>query len=443
MEGALNFREKVLDHLHDCGMDYRSIDFISNVNVFKKQMEEGLAGHDSTLQMIPAYIGMPVDVPCNKPVIAIDAGGTNLRVALVSFGTDKKPVISDYQNYKMPGVEKEVSCDEFFDVFAGYLKKLIISTNKIGFCFSYPVQIQPDHDGRLLYFTKEVKVKNSQGILVGANLIQSLKRAGIDRAMDIIVLNDTAATLLGGKAAYPDRVFGAYIGFILGTGTNTAYVEECANISKISGIIPSTGSMIINIESGGYGMIKQGEADIEMDKYTVDPGHYHFEKMISGRYQGELILTALKRALKVNDIEKRMFSCCFSQKIAEVEHLTATEVDEFLLYPYGNGALASCCGAIDDDRQYMFHMIDCLMERSAKLAAINLSATVVKTGKAIKPFAPVCITAEGSAFYRSKLMKPKVEYYLKNYLNETMGLYYEFVKSDNPTIIGTAIAGLS
>ena len=90
----------------------------------------------------------------------------------------------------------------------------------------------------------------------------------------------------------------------------------------------------------------------------------------------------------------------------------------------------------------LYYLIDSIIERAAKLVAINISAILLKTGQGKKPCKPVCITAEGSTFYKSKLFKNKLDYYIKDYLNDKKGLYCEFIKTENATLIGAAIAGL-
>ena len=73
---------------------------------FREEMELGLAGKPSSLQMIPTYISAHGKPESNKPVIAIDAGGTNLRVGLVTFADDK-PVILSMEKSAMPGIFNE------------------------------------------------------------------------------------------------------------------------------------------------------------------------------------------------------------------------------------------------------------------------------------------------------------------------------------------------
>ncbi len=116
-----------------------------------------------------------------------------------------------------------------------------------------------------------------------------------------------------------------------------------------------------------------------------------------------------------------------------------------MLYPAGvDNPLASSLGDDnDDDRSVLFYIIDRLIERAARLTAINLSSMVIKSGKGKNPCYPVCITAEGTVFHDLKTLKEKVEYYLRGFLIKSMKRYYEFVNVENAPLIGAAIAGLT
>jgi hexokinase len=114
-------------------MDYLDVDIDAAINLFMGEMKKGLEGKKSTLEMIPTYIETGVEVPTNKCVIVIDAGGTNFRVATVHFDDSKKAVIKNLCLYKMPGVEREVGKDEFFKIMAGYMKDVAAASPNIGF----------------------------------------------------------------------------------------------------------------------------------------------------------------------------------------------------------------------------------------------------------------------------------------------------------------------
>jgi hexokinase len=431
-------RDKVESFLKKYGMDAASVDLEKNCSLFIDEMKNGLEGTGSLL-MIPTYIGMDKDIPVNEPIIAVDAGGTNFRVAVIHFDENKKLVVENFNNYPMPGSKGEISKDEFFETMADYIQPVLHRSSKISFCFSYPVEIMPDRDGRLIMFSKEVKVRDAEGELLGKNLMDTFKKRGFKNVRSIIVLNDTVATLLAGKASSPDRVFDGYIGFILGTGTNMCYAEKCGNIKKIPELAAKEGSMLINMESGVYDKVSRGQIDIEFDNETVNPGDHVFEKTVSGAYQGGLTLAVIRKA-----VEEGLFSAEAAERLNGIKELAAKEIDDFLYYPYGDNVLANCCpqSGSSDDRTILFLIIDNIFERIAKFVAFSLTAVMEKTGKGKDPLKPVCITADGSTFYKSKLFRGKLDYYIKTYTNDEKGLYCEFVKVDNGTLIGTAIAGL-
>lgn len=130
-----------------------------------------------------------------------------------------------------------------------------------------------------------------------------------------------------------------------------------------------------------------------------------------------------------------------------MDTLTTIDADKFLYFPYGDNLIANSCSRdIEEgqkDRTTIYYLIDSLVERAAKLAAINLTAVVIKTGKGQDPCRPVCITADGSNFYKLKNFRTKLESYLKTYLNDELHLYYEFVKVENANLTGSAIAALA
>lgn len=434
----LKLKKKVEMFMEKYGMNASDVDLEKNCRIFGDEMEQGLRGNGSLL-MIPTYIGMDRELPLMEPVIAIDAGGTNFRVAVIHFDEKKKLVTEDFKLYPMPGSKGEISKDEFFETMADYIQPVLHRSDKISFCFSYPVEILPNRDGRLIKFSKEIKVRGAEGALLGKNLLEVFKKRGFSKEKDIIVLNDTVATLLAGKAASPDRSFDGYIGFILGTGTNICYTEECGNISKVPELAGKNGSMLINTESGAYNKVPRGQIDIELDKTTVNPGDFAFEKTISGAYQGGMILAVIRKA-----IEDGIFSKEFAAELKNVDDLAAKEIDDFLYYPYGTNVLANCCSKSGDneDRISLFYLIDNIFERIAKFVTFSLTAVLEKTASGLNPCKPSCITADGSTFYKSKLFRSKLDHYIKVYTNDIKGIYCEFVNVDNGTLIGTAIAGL-
>ncbi|MEE8577254.1 MAG: hexokinase, partial [candidate division Zixibacteria bacterium] len=119
-----DIQEKVTSFLSSHGMYHGDIEMHQCCDVFIDEMQQGLAGRDSSLAMIPTYIETDRELPANEPVIVMDAGGTNFRAAAVSFDGHGKLEIKKLRKKAMPGVSEEVSQNEFFDVLTGYIKDI-------------------------------------------------------------------------------------------------------------------------------------------------------------------------------------------------------------------------------------------------------------------------------------------------------------------------------
>lgn len=430
-------KHKVIDFLQSLGMDCLDVDFDQTVEYFIDQMQRGLSGQESCLDMIPTYVQAANEVPTNKKVIVADAGGTHFRVGTVYFDDNKKAVIENLQKFSMPAIERSLSKVEFFEAMAEYFRHVASSSKQVGFCFSYPVEMFPSKDGRVIRFAKEIKAEEVIGQLVGENLIATMDTMNMQTPEKVVLLNDTVATLLAG-VNYQNRLFDSYIGFILGTGTNSAYIEQNANIKKLSDL-DCEQTQIINMESGAMMLAKRGQLDIDFDATTANPGVHSFEKMISGAYLGPLSLFTLKRAC-----EAGLFSKAVAQAITKIDDLDTRLTNDFLHYPYGDNPLAQTCGkGTDDDVTMAYWILNRLVERAAKFAAINLSAAAIKSGKGTNPVRPICVLAEGTTFYQMKTLRTRIQYYLKKYLEDQRGVYVETVSIDNATLLGAAIAGLT
>lgn len=408
------------------------VDIQTVEEAFTTEMQKGLEGRMSSLRMIPTYIEAENAFLTEVPVAAIDAGGTNFRVATVKFSKEGKVYISNLKHAGMPGQNGEISRETFFQTIAGYVKDHVQDSDRIGFCFSYPTEILPNKDGKLLQFSKEVKAPEVVGELMGKNLLEALDMPH----KQIVLLNDTVATLLAGKSASFEKNYDSFIGYILGTGTNTCYIETNRNIVKHPELDPSE-SQIINIESGNFGKAPRSDIDLAYDKTTINPGEYTFEKMLSGGYFGGLCLTTLKTAAK-----EGVFSEFASGKVLGLNKLTSEEVNQYVSnQSTGNCSLQSCFDHKSDE-EICRKIIENLIDRAARLAAANLAAVVLKTNKGQSPDRPILITIEGTVFYKTHNLKALFRNYIKQYLSGERKRYYEFKKVEQSSLVGAALAAL-
>lgn len=439
--GPMNPDKKTADQfLSKINMHPEGIDLKSTVDHMMDEMKRGLNGESSSLAMIPTYMEVASDIPVNEKVVVLDAGGTNLRAALVSFTTEGKPVIEDFSKHAMPGTQGfEVKREEFFDAMAALLEPLIGRGGKIGFCFSYPTEIFPDKDGRLLHWTKEVLAPDVVGRSIGTELKNALAGRGVSKIPEVVILNDTVATLLTGMVSQTGRDWGGYTGFILGTGTNICYVESNAAIGKIDGLNPAH-SQVINCESGSFTSRYRGEADKILCGLTEKPESHWLEKMLSGRYFGPLATQTVLLAGQAG-----LFSSGAFTAMKDIGEISTKDADNYTHNPSdtSNTLVAAVKAAGNSsDKQRLWFLIDALLERAAKLTAANLAASVLKGQSGCGPLAPTCLTIDGTTFYRYYRFQHRVESFLRPFLT-SYDKYYETVQVDDAPLIGAAVAALT
>lgn len=405
---------------------------------FDRQMDAGLEGKNpASLAMIPSYVSMERAVPVGAPVLVLDAGGTNLRAAVIWFDEYGNPRIEDFQKYRMPGTEgRDLSAADFFDALAEKLRPIADRSGTIGFCFSYPAEITPDCDGKLLRWTKQVQATEVVGRMVGAGVANAVK-AKFGRDVSVRIINDTVATLLAGKSAGVARHYSSYVGFILGTGTNMAYVERTERIGKAK--LLAGGLMAINVESGNFDGFPQSDFDKEMDAPLPDCGSSRFEKMISGAYLGKLGLVVLKTAAR-----EGLFSPAIAKAILAMPDLANKDFDDFVSNPYQTGTVFDSL-PLDDDARRLIHDLGApVLVRAARLTAINIAAAVIRCGEGHDSLHPVCVTIDGSTYYKTKSVqfRSRIEADLRAIL-EPRGIHYDLIAVDDAPAIGAAVAGLT
>ncbi len=411
-------------------------------------MEEGLkrapsvpVGTGSALDMIPTWLMPPQQPPKNTSVIVIDAGGTNFRSCLVTFDENSVPSISRLERKPMPATDREYSKTEFFETIASYLDHLKNAADSIAFCFSYAMKITPAGDGEVLQFSKEIKAPEVIGSLVGQNLEAALMQRGWNKLKRIVLLNDTVAALFAGAStAVGGKKYDSYVGFILGTGMNAAYIEY-RNIPKI---VPNSAgtvalpAQIVVCESGKSNKQPRSDFDEAFTKKTDQPQMFWFEKMCSGAYLGSVASVMIRAAATDN-----LFSSGVKKAFTSIADLPLIDINRFLQAPYSEHTSLGLLlvGGTEEDREFLYRILDALIMRTARLAAGNIAAAVIKTGKGKNPALPVCVLAEGTTFFKTHRLYDAVIAHLYRALTQERGIYFNVVSLEHAITFGTAIAG--
>lgn len=327
---------EVKDFLFRYQMYYGQIDLDQCLIDYLDEMKIGLSEAESSLPMLQAYVFADEMKVRNKKIVSIDAGGTNLRVALVSFGQNGECKVSDMQKYSMPGLKEPITSNEFFEIITGYITPLLSETHQIALSFAYPTEITPSMEGKILRMVKEIKIEGIEGCFLGDCLKKTLfQRTG--RECNVYVTNDTVATCLAGISNAGGIGCSSYIGIVLGTGINSCYIEKLSNIKKIE-VSNDKEYMLINTESGNYNRQPRGDIDVLFDHSTADPGHNTLEKMISGGYLGALTDCIIRYSKK-----EGLFSPAFYEAFETAEPLETVDIDVFVRDQDGENKLAEVC----------------------------------------------------------------------------------------------------
>ncbi|NCB62059.1 MAG: hexokinase [Clostridia bacterium] len=416
------------------GMDPERVDVDECARAFQRDMEAGLNGDPSArMMMLPTYLTAAGELPLDEPVVVVDAGGTNFRVALVTM-REGGPQVDDLSVSPMPGSRGAITKEEFVDQVTDQLLPLVKKSRRVGLCFSYAAEILPNRDGKVVAISKQVQINGSTGMLLGEEFSAALDAKGVGGVV-FTVLNDTVAALLGGVADTRDENFDGYIGLIYGTGVNTCYAERSENVTKLKTPWDAP-DMLINMEAGSFADVNLGEGDKLLDAASVDPGKCHYEKMISGRYLGEVMYHTLRFAARDG-----LFSNSMAEELRKLSGLTTAEGDAFCARPYGGNVLARMCDT-EEDREVTYLILDRCVERAARLVCGNLAGIFLQTGWGKRRHRPTCIVAEGSTFYKGQLFKGKLERIAAEYMTGTLGRYFVFRRTEDANLIGTAAAAL-
>jgi len=254
-------------------------------SAFAQRIAAGLSRDGEQIRALRAYLSPPSRQPVDgaSRVAVIDVGGTNCRGAVLSWTATGFELVAEPVARALP-VRQSAPLDAqaFFDFQAELLQITGAATAgmPLGYCFSYPAEVLPDHDARLIRWTKGIDVLGVEGQRVGQGLCQALERLDL-KPSGVVVLNDTVAALLGGAVAHEGDPRMA-IGLIAGTGTNMAGFFDASTAPKLAGHpLP----MALNLESGNFSPPSDflTDADRQVDQQD-NPGGQRFEKAASGHY---------------------------------------------------------------------------------------------------------------------------------------------------------------
>jgi len=384
-------------------------------NDLKSKIETGLQKDGTEIKCLPTYIHPKKDGITGEATV-FDLGGTNFRAAVVSVGEETKITglaEKDITEMKTAGFTET----DLYNSEAEAIVQLKLPANSsIGYCFSYPAKPMLNGDAELIVWTKGVNISGMAGKPIGAPMVKFLNdtlNAGFNGK--IAVVNDTITSLFAGLA---NPGYDAYIGLIVGTGTNMATFFPSTYIPKIEGMEGWSGETPVNLESGNFNPPNLTKFDEEVDNYSDNKGNQRFEKAISGMYLG------------------RIFRAVFPNDGLDI-NLDAAGLSKMMNNP----------------DQYKLEYVETayqIYQRSAKLVAASIAGLVLNLNSAYPSVKKIQVLAEGSLFW-SKVKAHDAKYVdmvndsLKELLAESglIDTVVDISRIENANLIGAAMSVLS
>ncbi|CAO3609373.1 unnamed protein product [Cunninghamella blakesleeana] len=259
---------------------------------FLIEMKKGLTKEKQTLAMFPSYVEGRLTGEEKGNYLALDLGGTNIRVVLVTLeGQGKFKTVST--KARVSDELKVGPIKDLYDFIADCIDTFLTEQNldnvetelPLGYTFSFPVNQTKINRGNLTSWTKGFNCTGAIGKDPVLLLQDALFRKHVPVKVTALV-NDTVGTLLSNAYQKPDTI----AGLILGTGSNGAYIEKMKNITKWDD--ERDIEMIINMEFGAFdnerNVLPLTRFDNKLDRKSINPHFQLFEKLISGMYLGEI-----------------------------------------------------------------------------------------------------------------------------------------------------------
>ncbi|KAL3229296.1 Hexokinase-1 [Nakaseomyces bracarensis] len=377
------------------------------VKHFITELDKGLSKEGGNIPMIPGWV---MEFPTGKEsgdYLAIDMGGTNLRVVLVKLGGDRTFDITQ-SKYKLPASMRTTQNHEelwsfIADSLQAFLEEQFPEGVKeklpLGFTFSYPASQDRINMGVLQRWTKGFDIPGVEGHDVVPFLKAQLDKRNLPIEI-VALINDTTGTLVA--SAYTDSE--TKMGVIFGTGVNGAYFDVVNKIPKLEGKladdIPGDSLMAINCEYGSFDnehvIMPRNKYDLIIDKESPRPGQQTFEKMSSGYYLGEMLRLAMidmyehGLILKGQDVSKLkqayIMDTSYPSKIEDDPFENLEDTDDLLQKDLGIQTTVQ-------ERKLIRRVCELIGTRSARISVCGIAAICQKRG-----YESGHIAADGSVY---------------------------------------------
>ncbi|KAI9266688.1 hypothetical protein BDA99DRAFT_436145 [Phascolomyces articulosus] len=425
--------------------------FKAIVNGFNEECEHGLNATSASglATMIPSYVTRMPTGQEKGTFLALDLGGSNLRVSAVDLlGDGQVHVVTEIRR-TVSDEQRIGSTTDFFDWMADSVKELLDNLSPhyhhqqqedivlvngkhnqkqqsvaMGVCWSFPLDQTGICDGKILRMGKGFTLDNIDGQDLANLFHDAFQRKDINVTVTAL-LNDTVGTLVAHAYSNP----GACVGFIHGTGVNAAYPEKQSRIVKKGDDSENDNIMLVNTEIDIFGnpdYLPLTRFDKALDAHHSQPGFQAYEKMMAGGYLGELVRLI---AIELITDDQYLFNGNIPERLkkpwsfttATMSNLEKVETDEEKLAIFGEWLETDCINdyvPTIEDMIRLSHICCIVSSRAAVLVAAGIAAMIERQNVIITSDDPIIIGVNGSTFEKYPNMQQRVNEALRRYFGD-------------------------
>ncbi|KAI8985108.1 hexokinase-domain-containing protein [Pilobolus umbonatus] len=414
------------------------------------EMEVGLESTGSNETMLPSHIYKHPMGQETGEFIGLELSSFNIKIYLVELHGMGR-ITTRQQKYTLPEdlkrktlmnvVEFLAECVDSFLTFVG--KYDVQTPLPLGFGLSFPLRHASLNKAYIIQWTKDFEITEYEDKNIGELLQSSLHTHHIPVVVEAVVNNAVGCLL-----AHSYRSLDTLMACTLRTGTNAAYWEKVDSVKQLK-TIPSKTDMdtIINVEWGRFAdkkpnLLYRTFYDNRVNRQSVNPGMYIFEKMISGLYMGELvriiIVDFMDRRLLFDGQYSTEFNTPHSFEVSYLSTITSDDSVELDDIKHILHSIMNLPSTTHIDRQIVKFICDLVSDRAARLTAAAISAVIQKKNALEED---LTISMEGAVYEHF----PKFPRRVNDALRSIYGSYIEHINigiTRDGGGIGAAIAAM-
>lgn len=228
---------------------------------------------------------------------------------------------------------------------------------------------------KLIHWAKGFATGRESGDPVeGRDIGELFQKAFISQSLPLeikAVLNDTIGTLLACEYNKNDKDNYCYIGLIMGTGFNIAYIEPRYRYYEYQG-------KIINLECGNFDkFLPYVDVDIEIDWNSENKSEMRMEKLVAAAYIGEIV-----RLIILKVFQDRAPPTAWVENSLGVEDVMQIVNDVSPEHDVTEHKVLTKWGVVweGEDLHDLYGVAKMVMQRSCCLSAMAICATAQQSG---------------------------------------------------------------